>query len=99
MLADLAARDGHEVVAFDCFGDLDLRRVVGRVVTPAELGGGGLTALVVAAAGVQARGVVYGASLENHPALVARLAEGRTMLGNTPRTLHAVRDPGRLGAA
>jgi predicted ATP-grasp superfamily ATP-dependent carboligase len=99
MLADLAMRDGQRVVACDLFGDLDLRRSASRVVTPSELAGGGLTALVNAAADVPARGVVYGASFENHPALVARLAECHTLLGNTPPTLRAVRDPARLGAA
>ena len=44
-------------------------------------------------------GVVYGASFENHPALVARLAERHALLGNPPETLRAVRDPARLGAA
>jgi uncharacterized protein len=96
MLADLAMRDGQPVVACDCFGDLDLRRSASRVVA---VPGGGLTALVDAAAAVPARGVVYGASFENHPGLVERLAAGRTLLGNTPRTLRAVRDPARLGAA
>jgi uncharacterized protein len=96
MLADLAMRDGQPVVACDCFGDLDLRRSASRVV---GLPGGGLTALVDAVAGEPARRVVYGASFENHPALVARLATGRTLLGNTPQTLRAVRDPARLGAA
>ena len=32
MLADLAMRDGQPVVAFDLFGDLDLRRGAARVV-------------------------------------------------------------------
>jgi uncharacterized protein len=98
MLADLAMRDGHRVVAFDLFGDLDLRRRASRVVTPAELGGGGLTALVAAAAEQPARGIVYGASFENHPALVARLGRRHELLGNAPETLRAVRDPQRLGA-
>ena len=40
-----------------------------------------------------ASGVVYGASFENHPALVARLAERHALLGNAPATLRAVRDP------
>jgi uncharacterized protein len=85
MLADLASRD---VVAFDLFGDLDLK---GRVVTRDTL-----TALVDAAV-LEAPGeVVYGASFENHPKLVARLARRHTLLGNTPETLRAVRDPARL---
>jgi uncharacterized protein len=98
MLADLAMRDGRPVLAFDLFGDLDLRRRARRVVTPAELGHGGLGALVDAAAAVPARGVVYGASFENHPALVERLGRRHALLGNTPQTLRAVRDPRRLGA-
>jgi uncharacterized protein len=98
MLADLAMRDGRRVHAFDLFGDLDLRRRASRVVTPAEIGRGGLKALVDAAADVPARGVVYGASFENHPALVGRLGRRHALLGNTPETLRAVRDPQRLGA-
>jgi predicted ATP-grasp superfamily ATP-dependent carboligase len=88
MLADLASR---EVVAFDLFGDLDLR--AGRVVTA-----GGLKALVDAAVAEPSGGVVYGAGFENHPALVARLAARHTLLGNPPETLRAVRDPARLAA-
>ena len=63
------------------------------------LPGGSLTALVDAAVQVPARGVVYGASFENHPALVARLAERHALLGNAPQTLRAVRDPQRLASA
>src|ERR687892_1805177 len=99
MLADLARRDARRVVAFDLFGDLDLRRTASRVVTPSELGGGGLRALVDAAATESAGGVVYGASFENHPALVARLAERHALLGNAPGTLRAVRNPASVGAA
>ena len=96
MLADLAMRDGRPVAAFDLFGDLDLRQTADRVVA---LPGGSLTALVDAAVEMPARGVVYGASFENHPVLVARLGERHALLGNTPETLRAVRDPRRLGAA
>lgn len=94
MLADLAPRDGRPVVAFDLFGDLDLRRRATRVVT-----GGGLRALVDAAVLELPSSVVYGASFENHPALVARLAERHALLGNTPATLRRVRDPANVGAA
>jgi predicted ATP-grasp superfamily ATP-dependent carboligase len=94
MLADLAIRDGQRVVAFDLFGDLDLRRSADRVVTRR-----GLAALVDAAVAEAPGAVVYGASFENHPALVARLGERHALLGNTPATLRAVRDPAQLGAA
>jgi uncharacterized protein len=96
MLADLAMREGRPVTALDLFGDLDLRRGDARVVA---LPGGSLTALVDAAVQMPARGVVYGASFENHPALVARLAERHTLLGNGLQTLRAVRDPQRLASA
>ena len=90
MLADLARRD--DVIAFDLFGDLDLR--ADRVVTRR-----GLSALVDAAVAEEPGAVVFGASFENHPALVERLGERHTLLGNPPDTLRAVRDPARLGAA
>jgi predicted ATP-grasp superfamily ATP-dependent carboligase len=99
MIADLAMCSGRRVVAYDLFGDLDLRRSASRVVTPSELGGGGLSALVGAAATEAASDVVYGASFENHPALVARLAARHALLGNPAATLRAVRDPARVGAA
>ena len=96
MLADLAVRDGRPVVALDLFGDLDLRRSGARVVSQP---GGSLTALVEDALAMRSGGVVYGASFENHPALVARLGDRHALLGNTPQTLRAVRDPQRLAAA
>ena len=94
MLADLAMRGGRRVVAFDLFGDLDLPRSASRVVTRRRLG-----ALVDAATMEPASGVVYGARFENHPALVARLAERHALFGNAPATLYAVRDPVRVGVA
>jgi predicted ATP-grasp superfamily ATP-dependent carboligase len=90
MLADLARRD--DVIAFDLFGDLDLRAA--RVVTRRSL-----TALVDAAVEEPPGAVVYGASFENHPRLVERLAERHRLLGNPAATLRAVRDPVQLGAA
>jgi predicted ATP-grasp superfamily ATP-dependent carboligase len=100
MLADMACREGHEVLAFDRFGDLDLQRLCPSVSIAHDLGGrGGLAELVDAAEGIAADRVVYGAGLENRPDLVARLAAGRTLLGCTPETLRRVRDPASLGAS
>ena len=100
MLAELARREGHEVMALDRFGDLDLRRLCPSVSILRDLGGrGGMAALVDAAEGIQAPYVIYGAGLENRPALVARLAAGRTLLGCAPQTLRRVRDPALLGAS
>jgi predicted ATP-grasp superfamily ATP-dependent carboligase len=93
MLADLAMH-AQQVVVLDLFGDLDLRRSASCVVTRDDL-----TALVDAAVAEAPGAVVYGASFENRPALVGRLEERHTLLGNPPATLRAVRDPVRLGAA
>jgi predicted ATP-grasp superfamily ATP-dependent carboligase len=90
MLADLARRD--DAIAFDLFGDLDLRAA--RIVKRRSL-----TALVDAAVEEAPGDVVYGASFENHPRLVERLAERHTLRGNPAATLRAVRDPVRLAAA
>jgi uncharacterized protein len=100
MLAELARRDGHEVLAFDRFGDFDLQRLCPSVSLAHDLGGGGgMADLVDAAERAPADSVIYGAGLENRPDLVARLAAGRTLLGCTPETLRRVRDPALLGAS
>jgi uncharacterized protein len=100
MLAELARGEGHDVVALDRFGDLDLQRLCPSVSIPRDLGGhGGMAELVHAAEGIAADGVVYGAGLENRPDLVACLATGRTLLGCAPQTLRRVRDPAVLGSS
>ena len=100
MLAELGVRAGHEVVALDRFGDLDLQRLCPSVSILRDLGGrGGMAALVAAAQEIAAPSVIYGAGLENQPALVARLASGRRLLGCTPETIERVRHPATLGAS
>jgi uncharacterized protein len=100
MLAELAVGAGYDVVALDRFGDLDLQRLCPSVSVLRDLGGrGGMAALVDAAEEIGAPSVTYGAGLENQPRLVARLAQGRMLLGCSPRTLQRVRDPAVLGAS
>ena len=100
MLAELATRSGHDVVALDHFGDLDLQGMCPSISILRDLGGRGRMAELVAAADdVEAPTVVYGAGIENRPDLVVRLAAGRTLLGNGPDTLERVRDPHLLGAS
>jgi predicted ATP-grasp superfamily ATP-dependent carboligase len=100
MLAELAVRAGHDVVALDRFGDLDLQRLCPSVSVLRDLGGrGGMASLVEAAEGVYAPSVVYGAGLENKPGLVVQLAKGRRLLGCRPETLERVRDPASLRAS
>ena len=100
MLAELGVRAGHDVVALDRFGDLDLQRVCPSVSVLRDLGGrGGMAALVDAAEEIPAPSVIYGAGLENQPGLVARLASGRRLLGCPGETIERVRDPASLGAS
>jgi uncharacterized protein len=100
MLAELAVRAGHDVVALDRFGDLDLQRICPSVSVLRDLGGrGGMAALVDAADEIPAPSVIYGAGLENQPGLVARLASGRRLLGCPRETIERVRDPAALGAS
>lgn len=93
MLAQLAVADGYEVVALDRFGDVDLRAIA---ITETAAGNDALVAL---AEGIDADAVVYGAGLENRPDLVARLADGRELLGTPSARLPAVRDPWAVAAA
>jgi predicted ATP-grasp superfamily ATP-dependent carboligase len=100
MLAALGVRAGHAIVALDRFGDLDLQQLCASVSVLRDLGGrGGMAALVDAAEEIAAPSVIYGAGLENHPALVARLASGRTLLGCPPGALERVRDTATLAAS
>ncbi len=100
MLAELGVRAGHDVMALDRFGDLDLQRLCTSVSVLRDLGGrGGMAALVDAAEKIQAPSVIYGAGLENKPELVARLASGRALLGCPRETVERVRDPASLGAS
>jgi predicted ATP-grasp superfamily ATP-dependent carboligase len=93
MLAQLAVADGYTVVALDRFGDVDLRAIAAVSTAP------GSDALTALADDVDAEAVVYGAGFENRPDLVARLADGRELLGTPPELLAAVRDPWAVGAA
>lgn len=93
MLAELAVADGYEVIALDRFGDADLRAVApGTTAHSAD-------ALAALAAEIDTDAVVYGAGFENRPHLVARIADGRELLGTAPELLGAVRDPWAVGAA
>jgi predicted ATP-grasp superfamily ATP-dependent carboligase len=93
MLAESAVADGHEVTAFDRFGDVDLRAIAAGATAPST------DALTRLAQRAEAEAVVYGAGFENRPDLVRRLAAGRELLGVAPEPLLAVRDPWALAAA
>lgn len=100
MLAELAVKAGYPVLALDYFGDSDLQALCPAISLrhdyKAEYSA---TALVDAARELNGAAVVYGANLENHPEQIARLAQGRRLLGNSPETLRRVRNPFLLADA
>lgn len=100
MLAELAVKAGYPVLALDYFGDADLQALCPSVSLRHDYNAEySATALVDVAKDLSGSAVVYGASLENHPDQVARLAQGRQLLGNSPETLRRVRDPFLLAEA
>jgi uncharacterized protein len=92
-LAESAVRAGATILTVDYFGDLDQARVCethsirerGLVYSA--------SAILEVARELPYDAVVYCGGLENHPSVVAELARDRTLLGNSPETLHRVRDP------
>lgn len=98
-LAEAALRADVQPRTVDLYGDMDQKEQVENVALGRDLD---LSYSAAAAASVAAesrgRSVAYGADVENDPAAVERLARGRELLGNSPPTLAAVRDPERLFA-
>jgi predicted ATP-grasp superfamily ATP-dependent carboligase len=96
--ASSAVRAGYEVRAGDLFADADLARICGASRVSRYPHG-----LVRVIAGPQPGAWMYTGALENHPALVDRLARIRPLLGNSGGVLRRARDPAavadRLGAA
>jgi hypothetical protein len=101
MMAELAVRAGYSVTALDYFGDSDLQALCPSQSLLRDFGGKSYNpqALVEAARMISAPTVVYSASFENHPALVAQLAENGQLFGNSPDVLERVRDPFQLASA
>jgi uncharacterized protein len=94
--AESAVRGGCDVVTVDHFGDLDQKRLCPNVSLRERGVVYSAAALLEAARDIAYDAVAYCGGLENHPAVVARFARGKLLLGNAPETLRRVRDPARL---
>jgi predicted ATP-grasp superfamily ATP-dependent carboligase len=93
-LAESASGAGYRCHTVDAFGDLDQKARVENVGLVRDLGRGYSAAAAVAVGRrFPAASAAYVGNLENHPAAVRRLADGRRLLGNTPATLGRARDP------
>lgn len=91
--ASSAARAGWTVHAADLFGDADLRAVVATTVAPGACGGLRYPqSLVAAVAELPAAPWCYTGGLENHPDVIATIAEERPLLGTSAAAARAVRD-------
>jgi predicted ATP-grasp superfamily ATP-dependent carboligase len=88
-----AIRAGYEVVAADLFADADLQRVANA--TRIENYPEGLADWLATA---ECDAWMYTGALENHSALVDRMATIKPLVGNDGQTLRRVRDPLRMQA-
>jgi len=100
-LAQSAARAGVPVVVLDLFNDLDARALAVASQNVASRNGKFDSRRLLAAAQElcppeRCAGLVYGSGLEGRTRLLARLCNGRTLFGNRPETVAALKDPGRF---
>lgn len=88
---------GYDVVSVDGFGDRDLVEPLPRPREHRTLRPFDPRRAARLAASLQCDAIAYSSNLENHPDAVARLAEGRVLLGNAPAVLSAARDAELVG--
>jgi predicted ATP-grasp superfamily ATP-dependent carboligase len=91
-LVESAVHSGYPVLALDAFGDQDLR----SLATSCSLRHDFHTryspeALYQASRQISYDAIAYTSNLENHPGVVARLADSRPIVGNSPQTIRSVR--------
>ncbi len=94
-LAAAARCTGEDVIVADFFGDLDTRGLARWLRLPGDLEAGvdrGRLRESLSVAG-PFDGVVYGAGFEHEPALLRDLAALAPLIGNTPETVAATKDP------
>jgi predicted ATP-grasp superfamily ATP-dependent carboligase len=102
-LAQSAVAAGFDVVALDAFGHLDLPENACCLSLADDFGGlfpgdpnNWHTRLAQAALSQKASSLAYSGGFENLPHLVAEMSRDCELLGNSPASLQAVRDPSRL---
>ncbi len=107
MLAEAAARDGHDVVALDLFGDVDTRRVSQRWQSIGVAGSLQIDAARVLAAlhelareaGDAVIGWIPGSGFEGRPDLLDAGAQVLPSIGTPADAVRRVRDPAEFFAA
>ncbi len=91
-IAESAVRRGYNVLTLDYFGDRDQKHLVENysLMRDFKLAFSAKN-LLSCSRHLDFEALVYISNLENHPRVVKELAEGHTLLGNTPQTLRKVR--------
>ena len=95
-LAAAARRAGRRPAAIDLFGDQDTRRLAAPCITLPSHGlrlDGDALLEALARPDLRSLPLVYGAGFEDSPALLARIAEGRPVLGNAAEAVARIKDP------
>lgn len=100
-LAQSAARSARSVVVLDLFNDLDVRDLALASRCVASRSGKFDARRLLAAARMlcppdRCGGLVYGSGFEGRTGLLAQLAQGRTLLGNSPGTITRIKDPAQF---
>lgn len=106
-LAQAARRGGRRIAVADLFGDSDTRDAADAVAVVAggPASGFDATDLLAAAARLAPAGaepphaLVYGAGFDGRADLLAQLAAGRRLCGNSPATVARCSDPAQIAAA
>jgi predicted ATP-grasp superfamily ATP-dependent carboligase len=92
-IAESAVRSRPGVITLDYFGDRDQRALVENYSLLRDFKlPFSAKALLQASRQLKFDAVVYISNLENHPAVVKKLAQGRVLLGNSEAVLRQVRD-------
>lgn len=87
-----AVNSGYTVVALDAFGDQDMRQLAETHALHREFNVRySAGALYRASRKLSCDAVAYTSNLENYPGILERFGGARTIIGNSPQTVRAVR--------
>ena len=98
-IVESAVKSRYAVLALDAFGDRDLKLLTTTCSLHHDFDARYSTeALLKASRRLSYDAVAYTSNLENHPAMIRRIAGNRPVIGNSPEAVSAVRDWKRLFA-
>ncbi|MDD5216389.1 MAG: ATP-grasp domain-containing protein, partial [Methylococcales bacterium] len=92
MLAQAAQREGYDVLAIDCYADVDTKRYAKRVVRVYSLSVENIKAALKPLEKYTITGVVYGSGFETFPESLHFLQNHFPLLGNSPDVFERVQN-------